>query len=106
MASTYLTSVAGPMGQQTHIPGGGNMLNYTPLPGSFGGNYGPVTGGSRRRHGRGRTRRSKSRTRRYRRGGQCPCSKSGGKSSRVNKVGGKKKRKSRRRKYGGTGVDI
>jgi len=64
MASTYLTSVAGSMGSQTHVPTGGNMLNYTPLAGTYGGdNYGPVSngtvsGGARgRRRGRPATRR-------------------------------------------------
>lgn len=88
MSSTYMTSVAGGLNQQHAVPGGGNLMNYTPIPGTF-----PFSGGYMKR-----TRKSKRKGRKMRRtrrrklrrgGGDCGCTdKFGGGGSKGGSKGG------------------
>ena len=76
MSSTYMTSVAGGLNQQHAVPGGGNLMNYTPIPGTF-----PFSGGYRKSKRKGRKIR-RTRRRKLRRGGDCGCTNKFGGGSR------------------------
>ena len=78
-----MTSVAGGLNQQHAVPGGGNLMNYTPIPGTF-----PFSGGYRKSKRKGRKIRRTRRRKLRRGGGDCGCTnKFGGGGSRGSRGG-------------------
>ena len=77
MSSTYMTSVAGGLNQQHAVPNGGNLMNYTPISGTF-----PFSGGYMKRARKSMRKGRKMRKTRRRKlrggGGDCGCKMSGG----------------------------